>query len=52
MRTIEALKELAVALKGSGQAADIPGDTIPEVIEQITAAYVESKSSDTDPEGA
>ena len=37
MRTIEALKNLAVAIKGSGQVSDIPGDTIPEVIEQITA---------------
>lgn len=47
MRTIDALKELAVAIKGSGQASDIPGDTIPEVIDQITAVYIESKSSET-----
>lgn len=37
--TILALKNLAVAIKGSGGVADIPGDTIPEVIEQITEAY-------------
>lgn len=46
MRTIDALKELAVAIKGSGQASDIPGDTIPEVIEQITEAYLESKEQE------
>lgn len=46
MRTIDALKELAVAIKGSGQASDIPGDTIPEVIEQITEAYLASKDQE------
>lgn len=46
MRTIDALKNLVVAIKGSGQASDIPGDTIPEVIEQITTAYLESKEPD------
>lgn len=46
MRTIDALKELAVAIKGSGQPSDIPGDTIPEVIEQITAAYIEAKDDE------
>ena len=46
MRRIGALKNLAVAIKGSGQASDIPGETIPEVIEQITAAYLESKEEE------
>lgn len=50
MRTIEALKNLAVAIKGSGQASDIPGDTIPEVIEQITAAYLETKEQASEEE--
>lgn len=46
MRTIDALKELAVAIKGSGQTSDIPGDTIPEVIQQITEAYKESQKTE------
>lgn len=45
MGTIEALKKLAVAIKGSGQVSDISGDKIPEVIEEITAAYEESGAS-------
>lgn len=40
MTTVEALKELCVAIKGdSTKTADIPGETIPEVIKEITAAY-------------
>lgn len=46
MRTIEALKDLAGAIKGSGQASDIPGNTIPEVIEQIKEAYLASKEQE------
>ena len=37
--TILSLKKLAVAIKGNGDVGDIPGDTIPEVIDQITEAY-------------
>lgn len=37
--TVEALKGLCAAIRNDGTAAgDIPGDTIPEVIDQITAA--------------
>lgn len=46
MKTIDCLKELAAAIKGSGQADDIPGNTVPEVIQQITKAYTESKSNE------
>lgn len=37
--TVQALKNLCAVLKGDGTtAADIPGDTIPDVINQITIA--------------
>lgn len=37
--TVEALKGLCAAIRNDGTAAgDIPGNTIPEVIDQITAA--------------
>ena len=35
--TVEALKGLCAAIRNDG-TGDIPGDTIPEVIDQITAA--------------
>ena len=45
MGTIKALKNLVVAIKGSGQVTDIPGDRIPEVIDEITKAYGDSGAS-------
>lgn len=44
--TVEALKGLCAVIKGSEtKAADVPGETIPEVINQITAAYVAKQTS-------
>lgn len=40
MLTIDALKELAVAVIGGGLTADaVPGETIPEVLKYIAANY-------------
>ena len=40
MTTVEALKNLAVAVIGGGKtAADIPGETISEVIQYIADNY-------------
>lgn len=47
--TVEALKGLCAAIRNDGTAAgDIPGDTIPEVIDQITAVKKsQNKASET-----
>ena len=36
MTTVEALKALAVTMKGSGTVDDVPGETISDVIEYIS----------------
>lgn len=44
--TVEALKNLCVAIKNDGtKAENVTGETIPEVIEQITIAYSEKQTN-------
>lgn len=44
--TVEALKGLCAAIKGDATAADISGATIPEVINEITAAYTAKRTKE------
>lgn len=44
--TVEALKRLIVAIKGEGTVDDISGVTIPEVIDELTEAYIATKNEE------
>ena len=44
MTIVESLKTLAATRKGSGTAADIPGETVSDVVEWITANWAAIKA--------
>lgn len=44
--TVDALKRLIIAIKGEGTINDVKGNTIPEVIDALTEAYIASKEED------
>lgn len=45
MTVVEELKVLAVAMKGSGTVADIPGETVSEVIHWISENWATIKAA-------
>lgn len=45
MTIVEELKELAATMKGSGTAADIPGETVSDVIAWIKDNWADIKTA-------